>query len=56
MQVIRMCDPGKNTLAYLVYTDEIIGGFPKNSLSVVPIQPWAGQSAKDVPSCKDHVK
>jgi CreA protein len=27
---------------YLTYSDRIIEGSPKNSISVVPIQPWPG--------------
>jgi CreA protein len=38
---------------YLVYSDKLIDGSPKNSTSSVPINPW-GQS--DVPKCADWVK
>jgi len=40
MQVVRFFDKKRNTLIYLVYSDKIIEGSPKNSISVVPIQPW----------------
>lgn len=40
MQVVRFFDERRNTLIYLVYSDKIIDGSPKNSISVVPIQPW----------------
>lgn len=40
MQVVRFYDSKRNTLAYLVYSDRLINGSPKNSLSTVPITPW----------------
>jgi CreA protein len=40
MQVVRFYDARRNVLVYLTYSDRIIEGSPKNSLSVVPIQPW----------------
>lgn len=40
MQVVRFLDEKRNTLVYLVYSDKIVEGSPKNSISVVPIQPW----------------
>ena len=40
MQVVRNYDPNRNVLTYLVYSDKLIDGSPKNSLSVVPIMPW----------------
>jgi CreA protein len=40
MQVVRFYDPARHVLVYLTYSDRIIEGSPKNSLSVVPIQPW----------------
>ena len=33
-------DPKRNVLVYLSYSDRIIEGSPKNSISVVPIMPW----------------
>lgn len=41
MQVVRFHDTKRNVLVYLVYSDRIIEGSPKNSVSVVPIP--AGQ-------------
>lgn len=41
MQVVRFYDPQRNVLVYLNYSDRIIEGSPKNSISVVPILPWA---------------
>lgn len=40
MRVVRMLDPQRNVLLYLVYFDKLIDGSPKNSLTAVPIQPW----------------
>jgi len=40
MQVVRFYDPRRRVLVYLTYSDRIIEGSPKNSISVVPIQPW----------------
>jgi CreA protein len=42
MQVVRFFDARRNVLVYLTYSDRIIEGSPKNSISVVPIQPWPG--------------
>lgn len=53
MQIVRGCDAKRNVLVYLVYSDKLIEGSPKNSTSTVPINPW-GQS--EVPLCKDWVK
>lgn len=40
MQVVRFYDAKRNTLIYLVYSDRIIDGSPKNSISTVPILSW----------------
>lgn len=53
MQVVRMCDAESNVLIYLVYSDKIIDGSPKNSVSSVPIQPWGDKSAV---KCGDNIK
>ena len=42
LQVVRFFDARRQVLIYLTYSDRIIEGSPKNSLSVVPIQPWPG--------------
>lgn len=42
MQVVRFFDAKRQVLVYLTYSDRIIEGSPKNSISVVPIQPWPG--------------
>ncbi|MFG1491305.1 CreA family protein [Oceanospirillum sp. HFRX-1_2] len=38
LQVVRFYDERRHTLIYLVYSDKVIEGSPKNSISVVPIQ------------------
>ena len=40
MQVVRFYDSKRNTLIYLVYSDRVIEGSPKNSISTVPIISW----------------
>ena len=37
VRVVRMVDPKRNTLVYLVYSDRIIEGSPKNSVTAVPV-------------------
>ena len=53
MQIVRGCDAKRNVLVYLVYSDKLIEGSPKNSTSTVPIMPWGGAEA---PRCADFVK
>ena len=36
MQIVRGCDTKRNVLVYMVYSDRIIEGSPKNSTSSVP--------------------
>jgi CreA protein len=50
MRIVRGCDAKRNVLVYLVYSDKIIEGSPKNSTSTVPIMPWGGS---DAPRCAD---
>ncbi len=54
MQIVRGCDPKRNVLVYMVYTDKLIDGSPKNSTSTVPIQPWGATG--EVQKCADWVK
>jgi CreA protein len=42
MRVVRFCDTPRNTIVYLVYSERVIEGSPKNSVSAVPITRWAG--------------
>ncbi|WP_425482118.1 protein CreA [Budvicia diplopodorum] len=41
MQVVRFYDDKRNTLIYLVYSDKVVDGSPKNAISTVPIIPWS---------------
>lgn len=54
MQIVRGCDAKRNVLVYMVYSDRIIEGSPKNSTSSVPIMPWGGDGA--LARCADFVK
>lgn len=40
LQVVRFFDRKRNVLVYLVYSDKVIEGSPKNAISSVPIMPW----------------
>ena len=52
MQIVRGCDVTRNVLVYLVYSDKLIEGSPKNSTSTVAIMPWGDQPA---PRCADYL-
>jgi CreA protein len=54
MQIVRGCDAKRNVLVYLVYSDKLIDGSPKNSTSTVPIMPWGANA--NVPKCGDFVE
>lgn len=55
MQIVRGCDAKRNVLVYMVYTDRLIEGSPKNSTSSVPIMPW-GASDSTVQKCGDFIQ
>jgi CreA protein len=40
LQVVRFYDKPNNTLVYLSYSDKLIDGSPKNSISTVPVLDW----------------
>ena len=48
VQIVRGCDEKRNVLVYLIYSDKLVEGSPKNSTSSVPLMPWgaAGRSAE----------
>jgi len=54
MQIVRGCDVKRNVLVYLVYSDSLIEGSPKNSTSSVPLMPWGASDA--VPKCADWIE
>jgi CreA protein len=39
MQVVRFYDQKRNALVYLVYSDRVIEGSPKNSITAIPVRP-----------------
>jgi CreA protein len=43
LQVVRFLDKKRQTLIYLVYSDRVIDGSPKNAISTVPIRSWSDQ-------------
>jgi CreA protein len=55
MQIVRGCDAKRNVLVYMVYSDKLIEGSPKNSTSSVPIMPW-GAADTDVQKCGDFIQ
>ncbi len=40
LQVVRFFDRQRNVLVYVAYSDRVIEGSPKNSISTVPIMGW----------------
>ena len=55
MQIVRGCDPKRNVLVYMVYSDRLIEGSPKNSTSSVPVMPWGAADAA-VQKCGEFVQ
>jgi CreA protein len=51
MQIVRGCDTKRNVLVYMVYSDKLIDGSPKNSTSTVPVMPWG--AGDEVQKCAD---
>ncbi len=41
LHVVRFFDRSRNVLVYVSYSDRVIAGSPKNSISSVPIMGWA---------------
>ena len=54
MQIVRGCDTKRNVLVYMVYSDKLIEGSPKNSTSSVPIMPWG--ASDQIPRCVDYAE
>ncbi|MDO9424003.1 MAG: CreA family protein [Methylobacter sp.] len=40
LQVVRFYDKKRNVLVYMAYSDKVIEGSPKNSISSVPVMKW----------------
>jgi CreA protein len=55
MQIVRGCDAKRNVLVYMVYSDRLIEGSPKNSTTSVPIMPWGAADAA-VQKCGEFVQ
>ena len=53
MQIVRGCDVKRNVLVYVVYSDKLVEGSPKNSTSSVPIMPWGSEPPQ---RCADWVE
>ena len=45
VQVVRFFDKNRNALIYLTYSDKVIEGSPKNSISAVVIRDWQPASS-----------
>jgi CreA protein len=45
MQVVRFYDARRNTLIYLTYSDKLVEGSPKNSITAVPLYQPSPQTA-----------
>ena len=43
VHVVRFFDENRNVFVYLSYSDRLIEGSPKNSVSAVPAMDWLGQ-------------
>ena len=52
LSVVRFCDETRNTLVYLVYSEKLVDGSPKNAISTVPIMPWPGDET-ELARCDD---
>lgn len=48
LKVVRFCDTENNAIVYLVYSEKVIEGSPKNSVSAVPITLWYTQTPNQV--------
>jgi CreA protein len=49
LQVVRFFDHQRNVLVYVAYSDRVIEGSPKNSISSVPIMSWPGAQTSAIP-------
>ena len=49
LQVVRFFDRQRNVLVYVAYSDRVIEGSPKNSISSVPIMSWPGTQTSAIP-------
>src|SRR6516164_8571077 len=49
LHVVRFFDRERNVLVYVAYSDRVIEGSPKNSISTVPIMNWPGTQTSAIP-------
>ena len=49
LQVVRFLDRQRNVLVYVAYSNRVIEGSPKNSISSVPIMNWPGTQTSAIP-------
>jgi CreA protein len=54
LQVVRFYDPARNALVYLTYSDRVIEGSPKNSISAVVVEPWGAEGVLPEPPNYDE--
>ncbi|MEW8398439.1 MAG: CreA family protein, partial [Candidatus Thiodiazotropha sp.] len=46
MQVVRFYDAKRNTLVYMTYSDKLVDGSPKNSITAVPLLDYRPMQAE----------
>ena len=49
LQVVRFLDTQRHILVYVAYSNRVIEGSPKNSISSVPIMNWPGTQTSAIP-------
>ena len=54
LQVVRFFDPVRNSIVYLTYSDRLIDGSPKNSISAVTVAPWGAEGLLPEPPQYDE--
>ncbi|MEY4640805.1 MAG: hypothetical protein RLZZ227_799, partial [Pseudomonadota bacterium] len=52
LRVVRFCDVPRNVVVYMVYSERVIEGSPKNSVSAVPLTAWDGTPPDEL-ACRD---
>ena len=55
MQIVRGGVRKQNLLLYIVYSDNLIEGSPKNATSSVPVMPWGAADAA-VQKCGEFIQ
>src|SRR6201993_2219419 len=52
LQVVRFVDRQRTVLVYVAYSDRVIEGSPKNSISSVPLMNWPGAQTSASPRAR----